>query len=136
MRSSSAVTAAKTVIRWLRWAAVVALVYSAWGNLVYFALGREAWAVRPAPLAVVQELVGMLYFHTLPEAAFVDAGAMIAPRARLTTAIVLAAARVSFSLWAHVLAMGGPWWFWTINDTHFSLGAFGSALGVFYIFWS
>ena len=136
MKSPPALTAAKTVIRWLRWAAVVALVYSAWGNLVYFALGREAWAVRPAPFAFVQELVEMFLFSTLREAAFVVAGATIAPRARLATAIVLAAALVPSSLWNHVLAQGGPWWFWTINYTHFTLEAFGSVLGVVYIFWS
>jgi hypothetical protein len=78
----------------------------------------------------------MLHFHTLREAAFVVAGAMIAPRARLATAIVLAAARVPFLLWAHVLAMGGPWWSWTINYTHFTLETSGSVLGVVYIFWS
>ena len=33
MTSSSALTAAKTVIRWLRWAAVLALVCSALGEL-------------------------------------------------------------------------------------------------------
>jgi len=136
MKSSSALTAAKSVIRWLRWAAVLALVCSAWGGLVYSALGREAWARRPAPLAVIQELVSMFLFYTLREAAFVVAGAMIAPRARRTTAIVLAAALVPSSLWNHVLATGGPWWFWTINYTHFTLEAFGSVLGVVYIFWS
>jgi len=130
MKSSSAFTAAKTVIRWLRWAAVLALVYYAWGGLAYSALGGSA------PLAVVLQQVGMLHFHTLREAAFVVAGAIIAPRARLATAIVLAAARVPFLLWAHVLAMGEPWWFWTINYTHFTLEVFGSVLGVVYIFWS
>jgi hypothetical protein len=134
--TKAALTAAKTVIRWLRWAAVLALVCSALGGLVYSALGPEAWALRPAPLAVVQNLVSMLLFHVLRETAFVVAGAMIAPRARLTTAIVLAAARVPVSFWDHVLAMGGPWWSWTINYTHFTLEAFGSVLGVVYIFWS
>ncbi len=114
----------------------MALVYYAWGGLVYSALGREAWAVQPAALVVVLQYIGMLHFHMLREAAFVVAGAMIAPRARVATAIVLAAARVPFSFWAHVLATGGPWWFWTINYTHFTLEAFGSALGVVYIFWS
>jgi hypothetical protein len=136
MKSSSALTAAKTVICWLRWAAVLALVYSALGELVYSALGPEAWALRPAPLAVVQELVSMLLFYVLRETAFVVAGAIIAPRARLATAIVLAAARVPLSFWAHVLAVGGPWWSWTINYTHFTLEALGSVLGVAYIFWS
>ena len=41
-----------------------------------------------------------------------------------------------FLLWAHVLAMGGPWWSWTINYTHFTLETLGAVLGVVYIFWS
>ena len=135
MKSSSAHTAAQTVIRWLRWAAVVALVYAAWVNLAYFALGKESWAVRPAPLSVLQEWVGLFLEYTLRETAFVGAGALIAPRARLAIAVILAAARVPSSFWAHVLSTGGPWWFWTINYTHFSLETFGSAIGVIYIFW-
>jgi hypothetical protein len=35
-----------------------------------------------------------------------------------------------------VLATGGPWWYWTINYTHFSLEGLESVLGVVYIFWS
>jgi hypothetical protein len=64
MNSSSALTAAKTVIRWLRWAAVLALVYYAWGGLLYFVLGREAWALRPGPLAVIlQQMVQALHLR-------------------------------------------------------------------------
>lgn len=134
--STGALTAAKTAIRWVRWAAVLALVYSTLGELAYSALGQDASVLRPAPRAVVQGWVGMLSFHTLSYAGFVVAGAIIAPRARLATAIVLAAALIPSSLWGHVLAMGGPWWFWTISYTHFSLEAFGSVLGVAYIFWT
>jgi hypothetical protein len=136
MKSSSALTAAKTVIRWLRWAAVLALVCSALGGLVYSALGPEGWAIRPAPLAVVQELVFTLLLYTLRETAIVVAGALIAPGARRTTAIILAALQIPASFWGHVLATGGPWWSWTINYTHFSLETLGSVLGVVYIFWS
>jgi hypothetical protein len=134
--TKAALTVAKTVIRWLRWAVVLALLYSALGALVYSALDPEGRALRPAPLAVVQELVGMFLDYTLRETAFVVAGAMIAPRARLATAIVLAAARVPSSFWAHVLATGGPWWYWTTNYTHFTLEAFGVMLAVVYIFWT
>jgi hypothetical protein len=35
MKSSSALTAAIKGIRWLRWAAVLGLVYAAWGELFY-----------------------------------------------------------------------------------------------------
>jgi hypothetical protein len=133
----AALTAAKTVIRCLRWAVVLALVGSVLGGLVYSTLlGREGWAVRPAPLAFVQEWVGLFLEYTLRETAIVVAGALIAPRARLAIAIVLAAARVPSSFWAHVLSTGGPWWFWGINYTHFSLEALGAVLGVVYIFWS
>jgi hypothetical protein len=139
-----ALTAAKTVIGCLRWAVVLALVCSALGELVYSALdqlafaelGPQARVLRPAPLAVVQGLVFMLLFYVLRETAIVVAGALIAPRFRLTTAIVLAALLVPLSFSNHVLATGGPWWFWTINYTHFTLEAVGSVLGVVYIFWS
>jgi hypothetical protein len=109
--------------------------YYAWGGLGYFALGRGAWAVQPKPLLAVLRWMGMLHFHTLSYAGFVVAGAIIAPRARLATAIVLATALVPSSFWGHVLAMGGPWWFWTTNYMHFSLEALGSVLGAVYIFW-
>ena len=136
MKSSSALTAAKTVIRWLRWAAVLALVCSGLGALVYSALGPQGWALRPAPLAVVQIPVSWFDHYVLRETAFVVAGALIAPRFRLTTALVLAALQVAFSFWGHVLAAGGPWWSWTINYTHFTLETLGSVLAVAYIFWS
>jgi hypothetical protein len=137
-------TAAKTLIRWLRWAVVLTLVfcelgglvYSASGTLINSALGQEAPAARPAPLAAVQALLGMVVFHVLREMGVVVAGALIAPRFRLATAIVLAALHVPLSFWGHVLATGGPWRSWTINYTHFTLEAFGSLLGVAYIFWS
>jgi hypothetical protein len=112
MKSSSALTAAKTVIRWLRWAVVLGLVYSAWGGHVY-----DVMLLSPSFLIVVT-------------------GATIAPRDRLTTAIVLAAAQVALAFRNHVLSMGGPWWSWTINYRHFTLEALGAVLGVVYIFWS
>ncbi len=142
MKSSSALTAAKTVIRCLRWAVVLALVsatlgelvYAVLGALVFSALGPEPQVVRPAPLAVVQGLVGDFLFW--PAFLFVVAGATIAPRFRLTTAVVLAALHVAHSFWGHVLAMGGPWWFWTINYTHCTIETLGSVLGVVYVLWT
>jgi len=117
MKSSSALTGANTVIRWLRWAAVLGLVYSAWCGLLYD----------------VVQMVGVL---TCPFFLFVAAGAKIAPQNRLATAIILAAVLVLNSFRGHVLAMGGPWWSWTINYRHFTLEALGAVLGVVYIFWS
>jgi hypothetical protein len=149
MKSSSALAAAKTVIQCLRWAAVLALVYSALSELVYdySALGPEAHAHRPAPLAVFQELVSMLLYHTGPTFLIVAVGAKIAPRARLTTTIVLAALRIPLSLWSHVLFQAPDWNLvivisdmlahpWVINYRHFALEALGAVLGVVYIFWS
>lgn len=129
----------ETAIRWLRWAAVLALVSSelsalvdsALAGFVFSALGQEAATHRPVSLAIVH----ILRVHVLRGIVFIVAGALIAPRFRLVVAIVLAAAQVSFSFWAHVLAAGGPWWSWTINYTHFSLETLGPALGVVYIYW-
>jgi hypothetical protein len=149
MKLSSALTATKTVIQCLRWAAVLALLYSALGELIYVytAVGPEAHAHRPAPLAFVQNLVSMLLYYSSPSFLFVAVGAKLAPRARRTTAIVLAALRVPLSLWSHVLfqAQGRelvvviadmidhPW---VINCRHFALETLGAVLGVVYIFWS
>ncbi len=142
-RANAAPTAAETAIRCLRWAAVLVLVcselgelvYSALGGLVYSAMGPQSLVVRPAPLAVVKNLAVMLFAHPSRSFIFVAAGTMIAPRVRRTTAIVLAAALVALAFRNHVLSTGGPWSFWTINDTHFTLEAFGAVLGVVFIFW-
>jgi hypothetical protein len=117
MKSSSALTAAKTVVRWLRWAAVLALVYAAWCGLHY-------------------DVVQMVGFFSCPFFLFVAAGAKIAPQNRLTVAGVLAAMLVLHSFRGHVLSMGGPWWSWTINYRHFTLETLGAVLGAVYIFWS
>ena len=140
MKSSFAMTAGKTVIRWLRWAAVLALVSSALGGLVYTALGPEGRALWPAPLAAVGNLVFMLFFRSSPSFLFVAAGAKVAPRARLATAIVLAAVHVPLSLWNHVLSRVSLVEFVLLkgggNYTQFALEALGAALGVVNIFWS
>jgi hypothetical protein len=136
MKSSSALTAAKTVVQGLRWAAVLGLAYSAWSGLLY--------DVVPYDLVV----------HAGPLFLFVAAGAKIAPRYRLAAALVLAAVQVAHSCWAHLLANQPPWV--TNYDTliaalqqialqgmpaggpvrHFLLEALGAVLGVVYIFWS
>jgi len=135
-QAKAALTTGKTGIRCLRWAAVLALVCSLLGDLVYSALSPDGRAHRPAPLAVVQDLVFLFLFYALRETAVVVAGALLAPRARLATAIVLAALLVPLSLRNHVLSQGGPWWFWRNNYTHFTLEALGAVLGVMFIYWS
>ena len=87
--ANAALMAAKMLIRWLRWAAVLGLVYSAWFGLLYYVL----------------QIVG-LYSCSL--FLFVAAGAKIAPRKRLTTAIVLAAVLVVQSFRGHVLSNQPP----------------------------
>jgi hypothetical protein len=136
MKSSSALTAAKTVVRWLRWAAVLGLAYSAWSGLLY--------DVVPYDIVV----------HACPLFLCVAAGAKIAPRYRLATALVLAAVLVAHSFWAHLLANQGPWvtTYQVIIAAlqqivlegmpaggpvrHFLLEILGAVLGVVYIFWS
>jgi hypothetical protein len=125
---------AKTVIRWLRWVAVLGLVYSAWGGLFYDVVLGHA----------------LLFSSFL----FVAAGAKIAPRYRLTTAIVLAAMLVAQSFWGHLLANQPP----QVTSyqliiaalqqialqgipaggavRHFIQEALGAVLGIVYIFWS
>jgi hypothetical protein len=147
MKSSSALAAGKMIILLLRWAAVLALACAALGELVYSMIGSEAWDHRPAPLAALQNLVFMLFYRASPSFLFVAAGAKIAPRARRTTAIVLAAARIPVSLWNHVLLrapdrslaviivdmLDHPW---VINYQHFFLETLGAVLAVIYIFSS
>jgi hypothetical protein len=136
MISSSALTAAKTVIRWLRWAAVLGVVYSAWSGLLY--------DVVPFDVLV----------HSCPLFVFVAAGAKIAPRYRLATALVLAAVLISHSCWGHLLSNQPPWV--SIDQLiiaalqqivlqgipaggpvrHFTFETLGAVLGVVYIFWS
>jgi hypothetical protein len=124
MKSSSALAAAKTVIRWLRWAAVLGLVCFAWSGLIYY---------------VAQN--GSFFFSFF---LLVAAGAKIAPRNRRPTAIVLTAVLVSLSLRGHVLSNpppGVPNYQLIIaallgNSRHFTLETLGAVLGVVYIFWS
>jgi hypothetical protein len=92
--------------------------------------------------------------YAFPLFLFVAAGAKIAPRYRLATALVLAAVLVAHSCWAHLLANQPPW----VSNyqpiiaalqqivlegipaggpvRHFTLDTLGPVLGVVYIFWS
>jgi hypothetical protein len=130
--AKAALTAAKTVVRWLRWAAVLGLVYSAWGGLFY------------------DVVLGHMFFFS--SFLFVAAGAKIAPRNRGSTAIVLAAALVLISFRGHVLSNPPPGvthYQLTIAALrqiaameaagpvrHFTLETSGAVLGVVCIFWS
>jgi hypothetical protein len=138
----------KTVIRGVRWAVVLVLFSAAMSELAYLysATDPAVPIQEPALLAAIQNFVFMLLYHCSPSFLFVAAGAKIAPRARLTTAILLAAVRVPLSLWSHVLfrspnrnllivisdMLAQPW---GINQ-HFALETLGAVLGVVYIFCS
>ena len=69
----------------------------------------------------------LLVYYTPKEAAFVIAGAMMAPRRRLPTAVVLAVLAILLSLMVHILGQSNRG---LINYTHFAaetLGAIGGA---------
>lgn len=128
------ITAGKTMIYWLRWVAVLAFVCSGLSRDAT-AIGPQARAVTPMPLALLQNYESLLIFYVLRETAVVVPGAIIAPRFHRITAIILSALSISISFWGHVLVAGGPWWSWTINYTHFTLEVLGALIGVAYIFW-
>ena len=121
MKSSSALSVTKTVIRWI---AVLGLAICAATGLLY-SIGQMS-------------IVRCLFFF------LVVAGAKLAPRYRLTTAIVLAAVLIAHSYWGHVLALAPEG---TTNTQlltltltghhrHFTLDTLGPALAVVYVFWS
>jgi hypothetical protein len=75
----------------------------------------------------------ILVFYSPKEAAFVIAGAKMAPRGRLATTIVLAVAGILMSLIVHVLGQATPG---VVNYTHFAAEAAGAVSGAVYIFFS
>ena len=120
------------VIRWLRWVCVLpaAVVGSLAAQFIAGMLGRlavSAWE-SPAESTFVSYL--LLLLHIPKEAGFVVAGAKLAPRGRLRTAIVLAVVRVLLSLIVHIVGQTRPG---VVNYTHFAVESTGSALGLAYI---
>ena len=124
MNTTAAPTARITAIHCLRWAAVLGLVFCAATGLVY-SVGQ---------MSIARCLLFLL----------VIAGAKLAPRFRLTTAIVLAAVFIARSYWGHVLALAPEGMAnaqlltgaLTGHYRHFSLDALGPVLAVVYVFWS
>jgi uncharacterized membrane protein YidH (DUF202 family) len=72
-------------------------------------------------------------FDVLKEAAFVIAGARMAPRSRPATAIALAVAGILMSLVVHELGQSHPG---STNYTHFAAESVGAVLGVAYVLYS
>ena len=75
----------------------------------------------------------LLMFYVLKCAVFIVAAAKMAPRGRLATAIVLAAAAILMSLVVHVLGQPHPG---VVNYTHFTAESAGTVIGVAYVFYS
>ena len=128
MKSIRVLTAAKTVIRWLRWAAVLALVYYAWGGLAY-----SAWAGRlRSPLFSSRcSCFISIRSERRPSSRGRDNCATGSPHDSHRSG--RGAGSVLF--WGHVLARaarGVP----GTNYTHFAQEALGAVLGVVDIFWS
>ena len=98
-------------VGWLRWACVLpaAVLGRVSAQLVAEVVGRlavSAWG-RPAESAFVDDLL-LLLLSIPKEAGFVVAGAKMAPRGRLATAIVLAVAGVLMSLIVHIVGQANP----------------------------
>jgi hypothetical protein len=93
-------------IRWLRWAGILPAAVLA--SVVIQFIAETGFSItasapgEPAQSTFVSYLL-LLLFYVPKEAGFVVAGAKVAPRGRLTKAIVLAAIRLLFSLATHVL---------------------------------
>src|SRR5919112_3287329 len=120
MNPTSSPVKREKVIRWLRWVCVLpaAVVGSLAAQFIAGMLGRlavTAWG-NPAESAFASYL--LLRLHIPKEAGFVAAGAKMAPRGRLRTAIVLAVVRVLLSLIVHIIGQTHPG---VVNYTHFAV---------------
>ncbi len=71
--------------------------------------------------------IRLVLYYMPKNAAFVLAGAITAPRYRVTIALVLAALAIGVALIVHVLGQQSPG---VVNYTHFAAETAGAALGV------
>lgn len=101
------------------------------GLAARYAFGLVAWllasgrAGSPPAFDAVYYLRLVLYY--LPkEAAFVAAGALVAPRRRGMVAFVLAAVAIALSFVVHIAGQANPG---SLNYTHFGTESAGAALG-------
>ncbi|MGE3818001.1 MAG: hypothetical protein AB7I30_01060 [Isosphaeraceae bacterium] len=123
------------VVGWSRWTGVLPAAALAWVVTEFLAkiVGRlavSAWG-RPDESHLVHALVLLSY---LPKAAaFVVAGAKVAPRGRVPAAIGLASLAMFMSFVVHVATRSHPG---VVNFTHFALESTGSGLGLAYVVFS
>jgi hypothetical protein len=100
------------------------------------ALGSVAVQLLLAVLAQVAGPDGwrMFLYYVVREAAFVMAGALMAPRRRTATAIVLAVLAIAASLLKHILGqyLAGNH-VGSVNYLHFCLESAGAVIGVAFV---
>jgi len=117
------------IILWLRWAGVLpaaALAGFAVGFVANMGLGAVVSVLGESAQQPFVSYLLLLLFYVPKEAAFVVAGAKVAPRFRLTTATVLAALRLVLSLATHVLTQAHRG---VTNYQHLALEWTGALLG-------
>jgi hypothetical protein len=136
MNPTSSPVKLEKAIGWLQWVGVLpaAVLGSSVAQLIAGMAGRLAVAAggRPADSAFVYDLLLRL-LHLPQGTAFVVAGAKMAPRGRLVTAIVLAVVWVVMALIIHIMGPAHPG---VHNSIDFAVESAGSALGLAYIFRS
>jgi hypothetical protein len=121
----------------LRWLAVMPAAWLGYravelvAGLVMLLARQVAWITPGAPDLLYY--VQLVVFYAPKHAAFVVVGAKIAPRSRLATAAVLAAAAILLSLMRHILVQQNRGF---INYTHFALETVGALAGAAYVVFS
>jgi ATP/ADP translocase len=117
-------------IGWLRWVCVLpaAVLASIAVQFIAGMVGRLAIfaGASSADSTFVYYLL-LLLLYIPKEAAFVVAGAKMAPQGRFVTAVVLVVVRVLMSLIVHIVGQTNPG---VVNYTHFAVESTGSGLGL------
>ena len=118
-----------TILRWL--AVIPAAILAGW--VAHLVLGTVTAVVSGVANRLFSEswrYVPLLLYYAPKHAAFVMAGAKVAPRP-LPTAVVLAAAAIILSLMTHILSQGR---IGLMNYLHFTAESVGAVIGVAYIY--
>jgi hypothetical protein len=123
--STQAPRAAQPQHALLRWLAVLpAAILAAW--VAHFAGGIVGLAVSRLVPEPASYYVRLLLYYAPQQAAFVIAGALVAPRP-LATACVLAGVAIALSLTVHILGQHSVG---TTNYLHFAAESAGAIVGV------
>jgi hypothetical protein len=119
----------------LRWLLVLPVAILA-AYVAHFVIGMAAWLVLGSYASVQSTgiyYLRLLLFYAPKEAAFVIAGAKVAPRGHLATAFGLAAIAILISLIVHVLGQQSVG---VTNYTHFTAESAGAIFGVAFMYFS